>query len=193
MARQAYEQARAWAEDSLIIQLCEAWIGLRTVRSKAWASARVLSATQGGDAYQSAYYVFEEISQSSSGNNVVVVNGKAAAQAAQGNWPEAEAALAEATELVRRKPALPSRADAMQNADYAETLANGAALANISGKGPQSKELLSCVYNDYTEHCMTRQCRKLQLTQPAHPLLADLEAKSALFDEAASKYVVSVA
>lgn len=32
LARQAYEQARTWAEDSLVIQLCEAWIGLRTVR-----------------------------------------------------------------------------------------------------------------------------------------------------------------
>lgn len=34
---------------------------------------------------------------------------------------------------------------------------------------------------------------KLQLASPAHPLLTDLEAKSSLFDEAAAKYVVSVA
>lgn len=31
IARQVYEQAKTWAEDSLVIQLCEAWIGLRTV------------------------------------------------------------------------------------------------------------------------------------------------------------------
>lgn len=30
-AQQAYQAAKVWAEDSLVIQLCEAWIGLRTV------------------------------------------------------------------------------------------------------------------------------------------------------------------
>jgi coatomer protein complex subunit epsilon len=110
LARQAYEQARAWAEDSLIIQLCEAWIGLRTVRAPYRIPYETTRAVcQGGDAYQSAYYVFEEISQAPSANNASVLNGKAAAQAAQGNWPEAEAALAEAAQIVRFSRILSSR------------------------------------------------------------------------------------
>ena len=36
LAKRAYEQAKLWAEDSLIIQLCEAWIGLRTVSDSFW-------------------------------------------------------------------------------------------------------------------------------------------------------------
>jgi len=55
---------------------------------------------QGGAAYQSAFYVFDEIAQLPSANNVVVLNGKACAQAAMGNWPEAEAALSEANIVV---------------------------------------------------------------------------------------------
>lgn len=55
---------------------------------------------QGGDAYQSAYYVFDEIAQLPSANNTVVLNGKAIAQACMGNWPEAEASLTEASSIV---------------------------------------------------------------------------------------------
>ena len=35
--------------------------------------------------------------------------------------------------------------------------------------------------------------RKLKETAPAHPLLADIEEKSALFDRAAEKYAPKVA
>ena len=56
--------------------------------------------TQGGDAYQSAYYVYDEIAQMPNANNAIVLNGKAIAQAAMGHWPEADAALTEAKGLV---------------------------------------------------------------------------------------------
>lgn len=87
LAKQTYTQAKVWAEDSLIIQLCEAWIGLR----------------QGGEddgGYQSAFYCYDEMSQLPSANNPVVLNGKAVAQAAMHRWPEAEAPLAEALQTV---------------------------------------------------------------------------------------------
>lgn len=61
---------------------------------------------QGGDAYQQAFYVFDEIAQLPSANNVVVLNGKAIAQACMGNWPEAEAALNEAVTVVCGRPSL---------------------------------------------------------------------------------------
>jgi coatomer protein complex subunit epsilon len=63
---------------------------------------------QGGDGYQSAYYVFDETSTLPGSRNVNILNGKAIAQAAMGHLPEAEAALAESTEMVlpRLSPAV---------------------------------------------------------------------------------------
>jgi len=146
-ARQAYEQAKVWAEDSLVIQLCEAWIGLRT----------------GGAAYQAAFYVFDEIAQLPSANNVAVLNAKACAQATMGNWPEADAALVEATQI---------------NADYAHSLANSIAMTLPSGKPANAAE---------------SQLQRLQTLAPQHPLLLDLEEKSNLFDDAASKFQAQAA
>lgn len=87
LAKQTYNTAKVWAEDSLIIQLCEAWIGLR----------------QGGEddgGYQSSFYCYDEMSQLPSANNAIVLNGKAVAQAALHRWPEAEAPLTEALQIV---------------------------------------------------------------------------------------------
>lgn len=87
LAKQIYSTAKIWAEDSLIIQLCEAWIGLK----------------QGGEddgGYQTAFYCYDEMSQLPSANNPVILNGKAVAQAAMHRWPEAEAPLAEALQTV---------------------------------------------------------------------------------------------
>lgn len=84
LAKQTYSTAKVWAEDSQIIQLCEVWIGLK----------------QGGDAYQSAFYCYEELSQGPSANNAIALNGKAIAQAAMHRWPEAEAPLTEAIGIV---------------------------------------------------------------------------------------------
>ena len=92
LAKSTSSAAKAWAEDSLIIQLCEAWIGLR----------------QGGDeqgGYQSAFYCYDEMSQLPGAENVVVLNGKAVAQAAMHRWPEAEAPLSEASQIVCCAPA----------------------------------------------------------------------------------------
>ena len=87
LAKQTYNTAKIWAEESLIIQLCEAWIGLR----------------QGGEddgGYQTAFYCYDEMSQLPRANNPVILNGKAVAQAAMHRWPEAEAPLAEALQTV---------------------------------------------------------------------------------------------
>lgn len=132
--------------------------------ARAWPSLRH---AQGGDAYQSAYYVYEEISQGSSGSNPSSLNGKATAQAAQGNWPEAEAALNEASELVHfLGHCSQHRLIASQNPDFPSTVANLAAVANIQGKAPQSMELLSCVVCLTAAAALTRDagsCSSLRL------------------------------
>lgn len=111
-ARRVYDSAQSWAEDSFLIQLCEAWIGLMSVSRDAvrWlldiGHHSCPLCEQGGDAYQSAYYVYDEIAQLPSANNSIVLNGKAVAQACMGNWPESEAALTEALALVSPKNTL---------------------------------------------------------------------------------------
>lgn len=98
---------------------------------------------QGGPAYQAAFYVFDEIAQLPSANNVAVLNAKACAQGAMGNWPEADAALVEASQIVRLSSGVPSLADwtgDKQNPDYAHSLANSIALTLPSGKASSTAE-----------------------------------------------------
>ncbi|GAA93916.1 uncharacterized protein L969DRAFT_84628 [Mixia osmundae IAM 14324] len=121
LARKVYEASKLWAEDSLLIQLCEAWIGLRT----------------GGEANQAAYYVYDEIAQLPSANNVAVLNGKAIAQAAMGHLPEAESGLIEATQL---------------DARHGTTIANTAALAALAGRAAASDEAFAQLASVAPQH-----------------------------------------
>lgn len=129
LAKQTYNTAKIWAEDSLIIQLCEAWIGLK----------------QGGEddgGYQTAFYCYDEMSQLPSANNPVILNGKAVAQAALHRWPEAEAPLTEALQTVSLDICAPPLWTGMrseqchnyQDPNHATPLANAAAIALLSGK-----------------------------------------------------------
>jgi len=93
LAKAAYTSAKVWAEDSTIIQLCEAWIALKE------------GGEEGG--YQSAFYCYDEMSQLPSANNPVVLNGKAVSQAAMHRWPEADAPLTEAGQIVRAHSCVP--------------------------------------------------------------------------------------
>jgi coatomer protein complex subunit epsilon len=127
LAKQTYSTAKVWAEDSQIIQLCEAWIGLKS----------------GGDDYQSAFYTFSELSQGPSANNAIALNGQAVAQAALHRWPEAEAPLAEAAGIVSPlafdQTAMLTM-DQQQDPNHATTLANNAAIALLSGKPAATRE-----------------------------------------------------
>ncbi|KAL7008579.1 hypothetical protein EMMF5_001841 [Cystobasidiomycetes sp. EMM_F5] len=113
LAKSTYATAKTWAEDSLIIQLCEAWIGLK----------------QGGQdeapGYQAAFYCYDEISGMPSANSPVVLNGKAVTQAALHRWPEAEAPLAEAANI---------------NANDSTTLANTSAFSVLTGKPAEASQ-----------------------------------------------------
>lgn len=86
LAQQLFTEARSWAEDSLLIQLVEAWIGL----------------ARGGRAAQQAYYVYDEMATaptaatSEPSDQATVLAAKAASQMALSQWGEAEATLNQA-------------------------------------------------------------------------------------------------
>ncbi|KAF3909412.1 hypothetical protein AA313_de0201618 [Arthrobotrys entomopaga] len=74
--------AKKWAQDSLVINIAEAWVGLRV----------------GGDKYQQSYYVFEELAQALSTSSTRTLVGQAISELHLGRLPEAEVALQQALE-----------------------------------------------------------------------------------------------
>jgi coatomer protein complex subunit epsilon len=129
--------ARKWAQDSLLVNLAESWVGVRLVRelaSQAFVgSAGVLKLAdthnvQGGDRYQQAFYVFEELAQAPSTTSVWSLVSQAVCELHLGRVEEAEAALDQA---VKKEPG------------YVPAIANQLVLAVVSGKDP--KEITECV------------------------------------------------
>ena len=82
-----------------------------------------------------------------------------------GRLPEAETTLKTAAEDAENQPQAP------------HAIANLAVLQTLAGKHTEAADLVS----------------QLKQRLPSHPLLADLEEKSSLFDEAAKKYSPKVA
>ncbi|KAF9882390.1 coatomer epsilon subunit [Colletotrichum karsti] len=98
--------ARRWAQDSLLVNLAESWVGLR----------------QGGDKYQQAFYVFEELAQAPATSSIATLVSQAVAELHLGRTEEAQAALDQALS---------------KNSNYAEAIANLLVLTVISGKDPK--------------------------------------------------------
>ncbi|GAA5884079.1 hypothetical protein JCM3774_002959 [Rhodotorula dairenensis] len=120
--------------------------------------ARSHLATGPTQKYQDAYYVFDEIKNMQGGRGEAVLSGVAVAQGLLQRWEEARDAIQEGLEMNPTHPTL---------------LANSVALALHTGKtATQADELFS----------------QLRTADAAHPLVRDIEAKSALFDEAAAHY-----
>jgi len=111
--------ARRWAQDSLLVNLAESWVGLRV----------------GGEKYQQAFYVFEELAQAPSTSSTQSLVSQAVAEIHLGRLEEAEAALQQALE---KEP---------QNADI---IANMIVLNVIAGKDP--KELTSSLSTVAPDH-----------------------------------------
>ncbi|ERT01718.1 uncharacterized protein SPSK_05443 [Sporothrix schenckii 1099-18] len=135
--------ARRWAQDSLLVNLAESWVGLRL----------------GGERYQQAFYVFEELAQAPASSSARTLVAQAVSELHLGRTEEAQAALEQAVK------AAPESADAV---------ANLLVLAVLTGK--DTAETTSNLRNINAQH----------------PLLADLEQKSSLFDKAAMKYQAKV-
>ncbi|KAK0719656.1 coatomer epsilon subunit-domain-containing protein [Lasiosphaeris hirsuta] len=102
--------ARRWAQDNLLVNLAESWVGLRL----------------GGEKYQQAFYVFEELAQAPATSSVRSLVSQAVAELHLGRTEEAQAALDEA---FKKEPT------------FAEAIANLLVLSVVNGN--YSKELTS--------------------------------------------------
>jgi len=103
LAQKEAVNARKWAQDSLLVNIAESWVGMR----------------EGGEKYQAAYYVFEELAQASATQSVQSLVSQAVAELHLGRLEEAEAALKQAQEL---------------DPNDSEVLANLVVLNTIQGK-----------------------------------------------------------
>ncbi|KAF2103467.1 hypothetical protein NA57DRAFT_52985 [Rhizodiscina lignyota] len=121
LANKEAQQARKWAQDNLLVNIAESWVGMR----------------QGGEKYQAAYYVFEELAQAPATQSVQSLIGQAVAELHLGRLPEAEAALQQARDLDAENPDL---------------LVNSVVLDTILGKVDEAKaakEKLAKVHPEY--------------------------------------------
>ncbi|KAL5333259.1 coatomer epsilon subunit-domain-containing protein [Aspergillus crustosus] len=143
LALKEVQAAKRWAQDSLLVNIAESWVGLRV----------------GGEKYQSAFYVYEELASADSTAAPLSVIGQAVAEIHLGRLPEAEAAISAA---LQKYP------------DEAGLIANAIVLNVLAGKPSGDLEA------------------RLQETDPAHALLADIQEKGEFFDAAASKYSAKV-
>ncbi|KAK4075390.1 uncharacterized protein Triagg1_4511 [Trichoderma aggressivum f. europaeum] len=111
--------ARRWAQDSLLVNLAEAWVGARV----------------GGEKYQQAFYVYEELAQGSSTFSVQSLIAQAVCEIHLGRLEEAQSALEQA---IQKDPT---------NADG---IANRLVLNSISGNG--TEELLESLKKANPSH-----------------------------------------
>ncbi|GAB0138526.1 hypothetical protein EsDP_00006759 [Epichloe bromicola] len=73
--------ARRWAQDSLLVNLAESWVGLRV---------------GGGEKYQQAFYVYEELAQAPATASIRSLVSQAVCELHLGRLEEAQAALEQA-------------------------------------------------------------------------------------------------
>ncbi|TKA65478.1 hypothetical protein B0A55_09356 [Friedmanniomyces simplex] len=83
LALQQAKSARSFAQDALLVNLAESWVGMR----------------QGGEQYQKAFYVFEELAQSPSSASAMSLVAQAVSELHLGRVEEAETALNAALEM----------------------------------------------------------------------------------------------
>lgn len=103
LAVKEVQAAKRWAQDSLLINLAEAWLNLRL---------------GGSEKYQSAFYVYEELAGTPDSTSPTSLVGQGIAEMHLSRLPEAEAALQQALQ--------------QENVD-AQAVANSIVLANVMG------------------------------------------------------------
>jgi coatomer protein complex subunit epsilon len=104
LAVKEVQAAKRWAQDSLLINLAEAWTNLRE---------------GGSEKYQSAFYVYEELASTPGTTSPTSLVGQAVAEIHLGRTEEAEAALQQAL--------------TSDNANV-QAIANHVVLASVTGK-----------------------------------------------------------
>lgn len=148
LAKRELASTKTWAEDAMLAQLIEAWVGLKN----------------GGDKYQEAYYIYEEIAQSPSSNTVKILNSQAVCNIHLGRYPEAESLLLEALN---------------KNNDDPDTLVNLIVVSNFTRKHTEATEIIN------------RYANQLKEVAPNHPFLQELDLKTSLFDRAAQRFALA--
>ncbi|TVY56364.1 Coatomer subunit epsilon-1 [Lachnellula cervina] len=119
LAIKEVQAARRWAQDSLLVNLAESWVGMRV----------------GGEKYQQAFYVFEELAQAASTSSIQSLVSQAVAEIHLGRLEEAEAALQQAL---------------AKDPKSAEVIANSVVLNIIAGK--DATELTSALSTTTPKH-----------------------------------------
>ncbi|KAK2800563.1 hypothetical protein FQN50_008108 [Emmonsiellopsis sp. PD_5] len=119
LALKEVQAARRWAQDSLLVNLAESWVGLRV----------------GGEKYQSAFYVYEELASVPNTSSPMSIVGQAISELHLGRLPEAEVALQSALE---------------KYPNDAELIANSIVLYVLSGK--DASELTSSLKQSQPDH-----------------------------------------
>lgn len=130
---------------------------------------------KGGDKYQQAFYVFEELAQAPSTCSIQSLVSQAVCELHLGRLEESQAALEQAMQ---------------KDPEYVEAIANTLVLTVVSGNDP--KELTEYVWCFHFALSQLTCCRSLKKADPKHQFFVDLEEKSALFDKAATKYSAKV-
>lgn len=142
LAEKEYLAARAWADDSLLIQLIEAWIGL----------------AKGGRSTQQAFYVYDELAQNPSAagtvNAVPSLIGKATALAANADWQGAKKQLDDAASLD------PNNAQILANRAVVET--------HTSPASPAVQEYLQQLKKVNAAHPLLREYSALERAFDEH-------------------------
>ncbi|PVI04712.1 hypothetical protein DM02DRAFT_611326 [Periconia macrospinosa] len=123
LAAKEAQRARKWAQDSLLVNLAESWVGMR----------------EGGEKYQSSFYVFEELAQTSQTQSVHSLVAQAVSELHLGRLPEAEAALQQAVAL---------------NDNSADTIANSIVLNILLGKKDEAEKLKQKLEGVNAEHAV---------------------------------------
>ena len=119
--------AKRWANDSLLINLAEAWTNLRV---------------GGSEKYQSAFYVFEELATTPGNTSPTALVGQAVSEMHLGRWEEAQVAL--------------DQAISMEGASV-ESIANSLVLASITGKkGETVQDLMKNLKSRDPEHALIK-------------------------------------
>ena len=150
LAQRETSSARKWAQDSLLVNIAESWLNLRL----------------GGDKYQAAYYVFEEMASTPSSTGTLALVSQAVSELHLGRVEEAQAALEQAL----------GRDEGDRDA-----LANLVVLLTVAGKRGEAEEVRG------------RLEKSGKGKGGEHPLLGDLREKERLFDEVATKWGPKVA
>ncbi|KAF2181904.1 coatomer subunit epsilon [Zopfia rhizophila CBS 207.26] len=121
LAAKEAQRARKWAQDSLLVNIAESWVGMR----------------EGGEKYQAAFYVFEELAQGTQTQSSHSLAAQAVSELHLGRLPEAEAALQQAITL---------------DPNSADTVANLIALNTLLGKKEETEQLKAQLENADAEH-----------------------------------------